>query len=175
MVRLVRTLTAASVLAFGVSACMLFSGVDDLEVRKDGTSNAPTPGESGSPSGNVSNGSKPSSDASSGPPKGDVDASDGGANKPAQNGALVCGAQGTWSACTVGTMFTTCATYCVSIGKSCVDSCCASDTSGNFPGQLGMYYALGMTCSVDAMPSSSSWGLCADPILPFGDVRCCCR
>jgi hypothetical protein len=160
-----RTSLAALALPLGASACMVFSGVDELEVRKDAP---PTdPADTGAP-------------AIGWGKDGGTLAKDGGATtdagwKPAKSGALVCGAQGTWSACGTN-VATTCAQYCVSIGKACVDNCCANDQKGNYAANLGMYYAFGTTCALDAVPSSASAGYCSDPVLPFGyDVRCCCR
>jgi len=153
----------------------VFSGVDDLEVRKDGTPASQTPptDPSASSSGNgggASSGFPFAGDAGTGSSTKDA------GYKPARSGGTVCGAQGTWSACSTQTTFATCAAYCQGIGKSCVDNCCATDNLGDYPAKVGMYYAFGLTCSLDAVPSSASAGYCTDPLIPLGyDVRCCCK
>ncbi len=163
--RLARNIASGLVLALGASACMVFSGVDELEVRKEP---AAEPADSSAPT-------VPGTDAGFFDSPKDASIPDSG-HKPAKSGALVCGAQGTWSACTAVSTFATCSAYCLAMGKGCVDNCCAKDEFGDYAASVGMYYAAGTNCAVDSMSASLSYGYCADPIMPLGlEVRCCCR
>ena len=167
-----RNAVSMLLLALGASACMVFSGVDDLEVRKDpveaADASAPT---------------DPNNTFDAGfpwPPTtkdaGKSSLPDSGTNKPALPGSTVCKATGTWSACSGLAQLTTCAQYCQQIGKGCVEDCCATDEYGDYAASVGMYYGFGTTCALNAMPTTAKYGYCTDPVLPMGyDVRCCCR
>lgn len=145
-----------------LQACTFFSGVEELELRQSSASSpdAAATGDAGIPDlpGLVFGGS------------------DAGGAKPPNTGE-VCGALGSWTACEIPTALT-CAEQCLAKGLSCVESCCAYDELGDYPAKVGMVYATaGLLCEIASVPSTSSAGLCSDPILPLGglDTRCCCR
>jgi hypothetical protein len=159
--------TVSLVVALGLAtaACTVVSGVDDLELRTSSSPVAPTPSpDAGSdPSPFASDASTPDTST---------------AIKAPSTGPSTCGAQGSWSSCTVPSAFTSCATICQAQGFSCVDSCCANDSLGDYAAKVGMVYALTAECSLPSITSQASFGLCADAlVLPagFGDVRCCCK
>ncbi|MBX3224682.1 MAG: hypothetical protein KF795_29470 [Labilithrix sp.] len=145
-------------------ACTYFSGVEELEL-----------GDRHAAADASVEGSAPGADA---PPTFGLGGDDAGADRaPA---AAQCGAQGTWTSCETADTFATCAERCQAKGASCVESCCAYDELGDFAAKAGMVYATpGLTCDLGSVPSTSSSGLCNDPVLPLGagvmDVRCCCR
>lgn len=152
---------------FAGVGCTFFSGVEELELR---SSSSPTdPSSDGGADGAAS----PRASRAPG-------AADGGSPAILQPGGQLCGAQGTWTACQVADSITTCADRCKAAGFTCVESCCAYDDLGDFAAKAGMVYATaGLTCELSSVPSTSSSGLCNDPVLPLAaglmDVRCCCK
>lgn len=172
---MVRTRSLASALLTAAivgttAACTLVSGVEDYEVRRvvpaSSSTTAPTdppPAASSSGAGAVTPVAPPS-----GP----------------KSGPQVCGAQGTWMACEppAPSLVGTCADSCKAKGLTCVDDCCLEDSLGKYPAKTGMAFSLpDLLCSVDAVVTNTTGGLCADPtgtaaIMGNGvQVRCCCK
>lgn len=164
------------------AGCTFVSGVEELELR-DPNPTLPTSPRSSSGDGgkNVSSspsfggaGASSSSSSSGAPPR------DAGPPRPTDwvDTGKQCGAEGSWTKCAQLATIATCASQCLAMGLTCVDSCCAQDTTPKmFAAKVGMVYAAaGLTCDSVAVPSNSSAGLCSDPILPLStDIRCCCR
>ncbi len=143
-------------LSASVVACTFLSGVESLEVGSDA---AP---EAGAPEGGsffFRDGAAPTPEAST----------------PSAN---TCGAQGEWTEC-VADSLVSCATECSRRGKTCVESCCATDEQGQYPARVGAIWpvSLSSTCSEPSVDARTEKGfLCNDPMLPLGlQVRCCCR
>ena len=172
-----------------IAGCTFVSGVEELELRDPNqTATAPSSNDAGkSVTTPPSFGGSSSSSSSSGSSSGSGSSSSGGATKDAGtvprptdwvDTGKQCGAQGSWTKCEQLATIATCATQCLAMGLTCVDSCCAQDTTPKmFAAKVGMVYAAaGLTCDSVAVPSNSSAGLCADPILPLStEIRCCCR
>jgi hypothetical protein len=156
-------------LAFLVTtSCTLVSGVDELELRKNGQGS----------SGGAADASAPTEPPEGALPSGSPGSSGSSGGSTAGGAGASCGAAGSWTACLVLQPFSTCSDYCKSVGRACVESCCATDNQGAFPAKVGLAYAAGPTCSGASLPSGGSFGLCTDPLL-FGtdalQARCCCR
>ena len=160
-----------AVLSIGAAsaACTLVSGVEDMELRR-GT-RATTPAD------DSVDGGKPEGGSNS-----FVGGKDGTAD-PAHptTGPTTCGAEGSWTACDPNPALTTCAARCAAQGFTCVESCCAYDSVGDYAAKVGMIYAVlpEFECTLTSVSSSGKGGLCADPtILTAGgaaQVRCCCK
>ena len=151
---------AAVVLA---TACTVLSGIDDLEKGKSADA-----GPDATPVGLPPEGGTPTSPPPVPPTP-----------PPATTVTNTCGALGDWSACsTDATDVSSCAQRCARLGKSCVESCCAYDTTGvSYVGDAGLAYAYTQECAQQDEPTEALLGTCVDPTTPgtSTSVRCCCR
>ena len=161
---MLRTSLCLLTFAFVTGACTVVSGVDDMELRSSSSPVVPTPSPDASTDPFPTDPTVP-------PPAMDAKA-------PPSTGPDTCGSEGSWSSCTAPAAFTSCASICEKQGFACVDSCCATDSLGDFAAKVGMVYALTAECSLPSITSQATFGLCTDAlVLPagFGDVRCCCK
>jgi hypothetical protein len=157
-------LAASSAILFATTAaCTLVSGVEDYEIRRV----VPAP-SSTSPTDPAPAASSKEAGAPVAPPTG------------AKSGPQLCGAKGTWMACEPPALLGTCADSCKSKGLTCVDDCCLEDSLGKYPAKIGMAFSMPeLLCSVDAVITNTTGGLCNDPTgiatAAGMQTRCCCK
>lgn len=161
------------VLGFATAACTVMSGVDEMELRT--TASSATPEPNAAPDAALPNPFLPDAGV-----PGFFDTSSGSPAPPTPDtGPATCGAEGSWRTCDATASVTTCAIQCAQQGYTCVDSCCVTDSLGDYAAAVGMVYALASECSAKSIPSNATFGTCADPtIIPAGlggPVRCCCK
>ena len=170
------------VVSLATAACTVMSGVDDMELRTGTSSTSPPPPSAGGPSKSDSDHSPDASaDGETNSSGGNTSGGSTSGAVPIATGPATCGAQGSWTACEATPSLDTCLMRCLQQGLTCVDSCCAYDTVGDYAAQVGMFYAVvpAAECSLKSVNASGKGGLCTDPtILTAGgaaEVRCCCK
>lgn len=171
------SLSCTVAFALATTACTVVSGVDGMELRTAAA--APIPAPSQGEAGAFDPFAGDAGQAGSPSPR--IGGDDGGRGGGAGTGPATCGSQGSWTTCDATVSLATCATRCALQGLTCVESCCANDSTGTYAAKAGMVYAVlpAVECAVESVSASSRGGLCADPTLlatgGAAQVRCCCK
>jgi len=164
------------ILGFATAACTVMSGVDEMELRTTANSASPEPAA-------AADAALPNPFLPDAGVPGFFDTSSGNPTPPTpptpDTGPATCGAEGSWRTCDATGSVTTCAIQCAQQGYTCVESCCVTDSLGDYSSAVGMVYALASECSAKSIPSNATFGTCAEttafPASLVGPVRCCCK